>query len=170
MCVQTARSWRRGFVTDGSTLVVGVGSLVRGDDGVGHVVAERIEALGLPGVSVLAVTQLVPELAESMSDARLVVFVDADVHADRPVVRSVAAAGPGPVSHHGTAESLCRLVELMGGPCPPTRVVGMPAGQFEVGEGPTAECLRHVDDAVRLISDLARSGGDFPLPGGPESG
>lgn len=50
---------------------------LRGDDGVGPLVAETVAGWGLPGVRALAVQQLVPELAEMVAAASLVVFVEA---------------------------------------------------------------------------------------------
>jgi hydrogenase maturation protease len=62
-------------------LVIGYGNTLRRDDGVGVKVAEAVEALKLPGVRALVCHQLTPELAETISQSRAVVFVDAAVDA-----------------------------------------------------------------------------------------
>lgn len=60
-------------------LVIGYGNPLRGDDGLGPAVAEAIGAQDLPGVRVLVVHQLTPELAADLTEVQLAVFVDAAV-------------------------------------------------------------------------------------------
>src|ERR1044072_3449496 len=60
-------------------LVIGYGNELRGDDGVGPRVARAVQQLSLPHVRVLVQHQLTPELAEDISRARAVVFVDAAI-------------------------------------------------------------------------------------------
>jgi hydrogenase maturation protease len=66
-------------------LVIGYGNTLRGDDGVGPKVAEAISALNLPGVQTLVCPLLTPELADPISQAEKVIFVDAAVDAPREV-------------------------------------------------------------------------------------
>ena len=65
----------------GDFLVIGYGNTLRSDDGVGAKVAAAVAELALPGVVALVLHQLTPELAETISEARAVVFVDAAVDA-----------------------------------------------------------------------------------------
>src|SRR5262245_16832288 len=58
-------------------MVLGYGNTLRRDDAVGPLVAEAVSRWGRPDVVALAVPQLVPELAEPLSRARLAIFVDA---------------------------------------------------------------------------------------------
>lgn len=62
-------------------LVIGYGNTLRGDDGVGPRVAEAVGSLRLPGVRTLICPLLTPELAEPVSRAAKVIFVDAAVDA-----------------------------------------------------------------------------------------
>lgn len=65
------------------TLIIGYGNTLRGDDGVGQVVAEHIEALHWPHCQVLSVHQLTPELAAAIAGVDRVIFIDAYLaHAD----------------------------------------------------------------------------------------
>lgn len=57
-------------------LIIGYGNTLRGDDGVGVVAAEQIRANN-PDVDVITCHQLTPELSEPISQARLVIFLDA---------------------------------------------------------------------------------------------
>src|SRR5437879_921160 len=63
------------------TLVVGYGNSLRRDDAVGLHVADAVWQLGLPGVRVISVQQLTPELAVALAEAPRAIFVDAS--ADR---------------------------------------------------------------------------------------
>ena len=67
-------------------LVIGYGNTLRGDDGVGPRAAEAIATLALPGVRALVCPLLTPELAEAVSQAGVVIFVDAAVDAPREVL------------------------------------------------------------------------------------
>ena len=66
-------------------LVIGYGNTLRGDDGVGPRVAEAVGKLNLPGVRTLICPLLTPELAEPISRAAKVIFVDAAVDAPKEV-------------------------------------------------------------------------------------
>ncbi|MCL4804536.1 MAG: hydrogenase maturation protease, partial [Anaerolineae bacterium] len=57
-------------------LVIGYGNPLRGDDGVGWRVVEALEE-SLSASSLIAVHQLTPELAGTISEVGQVVFVDA---------------------------------------------------------------------------------------------
>ena len=142
---------------DPTTLVVGVGSELRRDDAVGRVVAERIDGLRCPGVSVESLTQLVPELVETMVTVDRVVFVDADIDADDVVVQQVTGRRSGPDSHHGDPASLVALAATVGGPVPETFVVRVPATDLDLGTGLTSGCETAAEDAVAAVVDLVVS-------------
>lgn len=138
-------------------LVIGVGNELRGDDSAGRVVADRIEALDLEGVTVRSVTQLVPELALDVAAAARVLFVDADVTVAEPVVRSLqrrgpAADDPGALTHHVTPEVLVGLAALVGPVAPATvEQLSIPAASFDLGASLSPATAQGVDDAVTLI-------------------
>ncbi|MGB8912139.1 MAG: hydrogenase maturation protease, partial [Candidatus Sulfotelmatobacter sp.] len=59
-------------------LIVAYGNPLRSDDGVGWIVADDLrQRLASSNVEVLQLTQLLPEVAESISRADTVIFVDA---------------------------------------------------------------------------------------------
>ena len=131
-------------MTDLRVLVVGVGSELRRDDGVGRVVAETIEARRLPGVTVRSVTQLVPELVEAMVEADRVIFIDAAVSSKEVIVRKTEPRQDGPTSHHGDPGTLLRLADLIGGPVPEAYTVSVPVLDLGLGTGLTPFCRRQV--------------------------
>jgi hydrogenase maturation protease len=67
-------------------LVIGYGNTLRGDDGIGPRVAEAVGHLRLPGVRTLICPLLTPELADPISRASTVIFVDAAVDAPNEVL------------------------------------------------------------------------------------
>jgi len=59
-------------------LIVAYGNPLRGDDGVGWIVAEQLQrTLAPPEVEILQLQQLLPEIAEKFTRADAVIFVDA---------------------------------------------------------------------------------------------
>ena len=70
---------------EAEVLVIGYGNTLRGDDGVGPRVAEAVGHLCLPGVYTLICPLLTPELADPISRAARVIFVDAAVDASPAV-------------------------------------------------------------------------------------
>ncbi len=65
-------------------LVIGYGNPARGDDGLGPALAERLEQLGLRGVTVEADYQLSIEHAALAAEHDVVVFADATTRGDAP--------------------------------------------------------------------------------------
>src|SRR5690348_4191750 len=110
-CPPMARSSMSDSATDGTettaVLVIGYGNPLRRDDGVGWAVAS-----GLAGrFETIAVHQLTPELAEPISRARHVVFVDAECGPAAGAVRTCdvapAASDRALMAHHlGPAQLL----------------------------------------------------------------
>jgi hydrogenase maturation protease len=68
----------------GRTLLIGFGNPGRGDDGLGPALAEAVELLGLPGVTVETDYQLSAEHAVAVNEADAVVFADAAVAGPEP--------------------------------------------------------------------------------------
>jgi hydrogenase maturation protease len=58
-------------------LVIGYGNELRGDDGLGPLVAKAVAAANIPGIHVVTAMQLLPEFAADLAQAQLVIFVDA---------------------------------------------------------------------------------------------
>ena len=62
-------------------LVIGYGSLLRGDDGLGQVIAQAVAAR-MPHVETITHVQLMPEYAEPISAADRVFFIDAGIEGE----------------------------------------------------------------------------------------
>lgn len=118
------------------TLVLGYGNELRGDDALGPMAVSVIETWGTPGTVVLSRHQLTPELAEPISRAQRVLFIDAarpgkaapsGIHAIRP-------ARAGSLSpHRSDPRMLLALARLLYGRAPRAWMLAIPAEDFEYG-------------------------------------
>ncbi len=119
-------------------LVVGYGNVLRTDDGIGRYAAQALADGGrLPGAVIQAVHQLTPELALDLSEADLVVLVDADESAPpgTVVTTRVARGGrPGAWSHRLDPAGLADLAFELYGAEPDLFVVGVGVASVEAGE------------------------------------
>ena len=123
-------------------LVIGYGNPLRGDDRLGWVVAERLarlpEIAGNPEVEIVTCHQLTPELAEPVSAARLVVFVDANATggAGSCIWESVLPEAPGPnaLGHHFTPSRVLAYARAIFGNVPRALVASVGVESFEAGE------------------------------------
>jgi hydrogenase maturation protease len=139
-----------------NALVIGYGNELRGDDGVGTYLARTVAERGWPGVRALAVHQLMPELAETIADAEVVVFVDAHADSDEAVaVRRVdPGAEPRPMGHHCSPGALLRLCQQLYGRSPTAWVVTVSGGAFEHGSGLSAAVTASCPIALERIQAL----------------
>ena len=76
-----------------STLVVGIGNTLRGDDGVGPFVIELLRAARTGSLELKTAFSVLPELADELPGHDAVVFVDADVQAPEVMLRPLGAQG-----------------------------------------------------------------------------
>lgn len=124
-------------------LVIGYGSPLHSDDRFGHAVAERVQTLADPGsTEVVITTQLMPELAEPISRAEGVVFVDAN--ADLPPARlefknlsapqASAPDIPSAFTHHCTPATLLEAALVLYGRAPEAWLCSAGSQTFALGE------------------------------------
>jgi len=146
-----------GAITETTMLVIGYGNTLRSDDGAGHHVAERVEALRLPGVRTHTCPQLTIDLAAELAEAVTVVFVDATAGKKRDVVRIWLAPDDScPVSSHATdPRALLALARELYGHAPGAWLLKVPAENFEHGESLSELSQRGIEDAVGEIRKLA---------------
>ncbi len=140
------------------SLVIGIGNPLRGDDGLGQTVVERIGAMNL-NADALAVTQLTPELAEPISSAGTVVFVDA-AHDEPPGKVNCSRINPateddGPImTHHLGPATVLSLAEKLYGQCPPAYIVTTGGDQFQLGTPLSASVQLAVPEVLRVVQEL----------------
>ena len=126
------------------TLYIGYGNSLRGDDGVGLFVAQRLQGL--------AVHQLTPELAEPISQAAKVVFIDADVTLPAgeirraPVVETQSSIG-----HHCTPGELLVIARALYGRAPEAELISIGIESTDLAE---TFSVKVQDAAARLLDSL----------------
>ncbi len=93
------------------TLVIGYGSTLRSDDGVGIWIANRIDALRLPNVDVRTCHQLHLELVPDIIEYERVILVDASMSGEPIAVRACnpSSALPSSTDHNVSPEVLQQL-------------------------------------------------------------
>jgi hydrogenase maturation protease len=142
----------------GEWLVIGYGNTLRRDDGVGPKVADAIAALALPGVDTLACAQLSPELADPISKARVVIFVDAAMDAPREVqLRKLEPADASQLmAHAADPRTILALARDVFGSVPEAWWLTIPAEVFGFGNDLSPAAQHGFDRAVRVIQRLCR--------------
>jgi hydrogenase maturation protease len=144
------------------TLVIGYGNPLRGDDGIGWHVIQALEARPASGeregaaLDLLACHQLLPELAEPISKASHVIFIDARVDGvpgaviEEPLEPSSTAATS--LTHDFDAPTLLALARVLYGHCPPATLLSIPAASFDY----TDKLSPPVQEALPTIIQRAR--------------
>lgn len=138
-------------------LVIGYGNPLRGDDGVGCVIAEELaRRISDPEskVQVVACHQLNPELAEPIAETRAVIFIDASLELKPGEVRvsAVAADRFSPAFAHSMKPSalLATASELFG-QAPPAKSVGIGVASMDAGMTLTPQVRSAVSKAVAAV-------------------
>jgi hydrogenase maturation protease len=151
------------------TLVIGYGNTLRGDDGVGPAVAERLGAMAFEEVEVRAATQLQLEWAVEWSGYERVVLIDAAV--DGAVVsRERVWPGDGGEGDGGAHEldagELLTLARLLYGREPEVWRWRIRGESFGIGDQLTPGVRAAADVVTERIARSLADGDGFPNAGG----
>jgi hydrogenase maturation protease len=151
-------------------LVIGYGSMLHSDDRFGRDVAEQIYERAVTGrVDVVSANQLTPELAEPISRASGVIFVDASATLPpgsiqcATLVPSVVQDDAVAFTHHCTPEMLLQSARTLFGVEPPAWLCTVGAESFGLGESLSPSVSAAVPQVVawildRLTADTATTG------------
>jgi hydrogenase maturation protease len=147
-----------------AVLVIAWGNPLREDDGVAWHVLEGLRRLrprpGLPVLRLRHAHQLTPEMAECVSRAAGVVFVDARRDGRPGEVRRervVPTAGSNPLAHSLSPQGLLVFAEAIFGRAPMAAVVSVAGERFGMGEELSPVVRRAVPWAVRAVLRQARA-------------
>mgnify|MGYP002761140038 FL=1 len=140
----------------GKILVVGYGNSLRSDDGAAHVVVSRLQQQEIPQVQFLSVHQLTPELAETLSQVQLAIFVDVYIANGDTQVRVESLPREEQLEsearwkwiHQATPLALLALTKFAYGTSPEAWWVLIPAVNLELGETPSAIAQTGIDAAT----------------------
>ncbi len=147
-------------------LVIGYGNTLRCDDGVGQHVALAISKWRMPGLKVKAAHQLTVELAEPVSQADLVIFVDGQVAGAEDTVtvhRLEPMPGAGFGGHTSDPRGVLALALALYGSHAPAWLVLVPGDDFSLGEDLSATAVRGVAEAIVRVAALIDSHGSRSL-------
>ncbi len=136
-------------------LVFGWGNPSRGDDALGPLFVERVQAMGLAGVECLTDFQLQVEHALDLHGRRLILFVDASVEAEAPFsVEPLAPARDESFSSHAmTPQSVLQVYcDLEDEEPPPAWLLAIRGERFELGEPLTPAAAAGLEAAVEWVS------------------
>jgi hydrogenase maturation protease len=144
-------------------LIVGYGNPLRGDDSVGWIAARKLgqKFTDDPRVEFLAVHQLTPELAGSISKIELAIFINA-AEGPRPAHLSCTFVTPQPTPSQPTTDDfdpsrLLAVSRTAYGRCPQAMlftVTGQDFGHRETLTRPVERaCDRLVDQVYRIVVD-----------------
>lgn len=166
-------------------LVFGVGNPSRGDDAVGPLFIERLEAWSatardLPvALATLTDFQWQIEHALDLVDIDVVVFVDASVSASPPFeLAPLAAKYDATHSTHAVSPAcLLAVAERLGQTAPEAWLLTIPGRAFELGAPPSPDSQNCLDAAFEHLRSSVIAGrierrgeGALALPRGPATG
>lgn len=138
-------------------LVIGYGNELRGDDAVGPRVATAVAEWKLARVRALSVHQLTPELADPISQASAVIFVDAAFES-KTTETAVIALHASPqaewAAHSSDPRALLGLAQALFNRCPPAWLIQIPVETFDFGQPLSALAERGVASAVEEVRKL----------------
>jgi len=145
-------------------LVVCYGNPLRGDDGVGWIVAEKLQQMSLPDfVAIQTHIQLTPELAADLSEADLVIFIDA-CDAEPVGVVSCKPIVPLPLSsssfsHHLTPDLLLSHAQHLFRRAPKAFLISVNGSEFgyqdTVSPAVREAAGKVVEQVLRLLEEFA---------------
>lgn len=123
-------------------LIIGYGNPLRGDDGLGWHIASTLaeknsQQTTTSPLRVLPRHQLTPELAEPISQAIFVIFIDARLGETPGQIQSLMLtpqASTDAFTHHVDPASLLLLAQSLYGSCPPAALLSITGDSFGYNE------------------------------------
>ncbi len=137
-------------------LVIGIGNPSRGDDALGPLAIERLEALNLPDVELLSDFQLQVEYVLDLAGRNEVVFIDASVDPALAGFSFQPVRSQRDTSYSSHALSPAALLAAYqhhhGRPPPPCHVLAIRGHAFGLGEGLSAAAAAALEDALGFLA------------------
>jgi hydrogenase maturation protease len=137
-------------------LIFGWGNPSRGDDALGPLFIDRIEAMNLPGVECLTDFQLQVEHALDLEGRQRILFVDASIDALPPcsLTRLAPARDASFSTHAITPEAVMQVyLDLHDDAPPPCYMLAIRGESFELGDGLSPAAAKHLEVALNLGRD-----------------
>ena len=137
-------------------LVFGYGNPSRGDDALGPLLLERLEALNLPHVELLTDFQLQVEHALDLHGREKVLFIDASVSCTAPYSFShlQPQKDTSYSSHVMSPAAVLHAYQDMYGTPPSAYLLEVRGKRFELGASLSPEASSNLDAAFSLLQEL----------------
>jgi hydrogenase maturation protease len=146
-----------------SVLVIAWGNPLREDDAVAWHVLEGLRSLKprrtLPLMKLRHAHQLAPEMAECVSKAQGVVFIDARRDGQPGEIRCeviAPSAGSNPLAHSLSPQALLLFAEQLYGRAPRAVVLSIAGERFGMGEALSPVVRRAIPRAIRTVVRQAK--------------
>lgn len=140
-----------------NALVICIGNVARGDDGVAHEVCRLLQGrVRTDGVDVLAAPDLDIAMAGQVAEASLLVVVDAERRTDPPVrTEKLEGAAPGSPTGHGIdAPGLLALARVLYGREPEAMLVSVAAPLMEHSTALSDTARASATEAAAVVETL----------------
>lgn len=139
----------------GRILAIGIGNPLRGEDGVGPAVVERLTSCqDAHRVTAVSVPQLLPEHCDLLAGIECVVFLDASVSLCPQEVRLTRLRpddADAPFTHHCTPAALLSLARAVSGHAPAAWQVEIGVESFEGQCVLSDELMLQVERCIKQI-------------------
>ena len=139
-------------------LIIGIGNIARGDDGVGHDVARRLLAFGLPAdTRVITAVGLDVAMSADVAESDRLLVLDAERRSAPAVeVRTIV---PGTAAHSGhgiDGPGLLAVTHALYDAAPAAFVISIAAPEMGHGETLSATAEAASSEAASVVLDLIR--------------
>ena len=137
-------------------LLIAFGNPLRSDDGIAWRVAEEIRRTA-PAVAILRVHQLTPELAEDVSRAGNIIFIDAARDGEPGEVRFNTVAADATslhFSHSLEPPHVLAICKQLYGAGPRGFLISIAGECFDHGEAPSVSAINALPRAVAMVKEL----------------
>jgi len=140
-------------------LVIAYGNPLRSDDGIAWHVADKLSSQLPSTAQIMRVHQLTPELAEDMSRAELVVFLDASARGQPGDVSCEAVSvesGKSNFSHYLAPQEMLGVCERLYAAKPNAFLISVSGEIFDHGPECSVSAVRAVPLVLEKVSGLMR--------------
>jgi len=143
-------------------LIIGMGNPLRGDDGLGWHVIERLRDRAVDdGADLLACHQLTPELAAPVAQSERVIFIDAaagepagEIRVERVEAVDGSDSLPGALSHRLDPPALVGYAKALYGKVPEAILVSVKGSDYPFSENLSEAAMSAVPGVLRLVDEL----------------
>jgi hydrogenase maturation protease len=135
-------------------LIIGIGNPSRGDDALGSLCIERLQALQLPDTELLTDFQLQIEYVLDLLGREEVIFVDAAASGAEPYAFGplAAQADHSVTTHVVSPSALLATSQQINGHLPPnTYLLAIRGYSFELGEPLSAQAADNLEQTMALL-------------------